>query len=165
RTLTLGAQVPALAFLGTLTLPIAQTTAFLSPPGIAFKGTTLNPFQDTALSFIQPSVSVDVSGSFQTNGNFSFHLGFSHGEFFTFPTSNQFIDIDNHHIAVSVDLVSLPLFGTVNVSGGIDTAGHFTLTGGVDNELIPQPNIVHLTTHTGITLSNAGGPTVLTGTL
>src|SRR5262249_37685328 len=148
-----------------LNLPVAQATSFFSPTGIAFKGTTLNPLQNTPLSFIKPSISVDVTGSFQTNGNFAFHLGFSHGAFFTFPTSNQFIDIDNSHIAVSVDVVSVPFFGTVNFSGSIDGAGHFSLTGSVDNELVPQPSLVSLTTHASLTLSNTNGPISLSGTV
>jgi hypothetical protein len=164
-TLTLSAQVPQLPFLGTLTLPVASATSILTPDLLAFQGSTINPLQNTPLSFIKPAISVTVSGSIQSNGSFAFHLGITRGSFFLFPTSNQFIDITNNSIAASMDLISLPFFGTLNVSGAIDGAGHVTLTGAVDNELVPQPNIVSLTTHTAITLSNATGSPSVTGTV
>jgi hypothetical protein len=133
-----------------------------APTLLAFQGSTDNPLQNTPLSFIKPSVTVSASGSIQSNDNFAFHLGFSHR---SLPTSNQFIDITNNSIAASVDLVSLPLFGTVNVSGSINGNGQVTLTGAIDNELVPQPNIVSIQTHTSIALSNTGGRASVTATV
>src|SRR5262249_22681521 len=87
-TLILSAQVPDLSFLGTLTLPVASATAILTPNLLAFQGSTDNPLLNTPLSFIKPSITVTVSGSIASDGSFAFHLGFSRGSFFLFPTSN-----------------------------------------------------------------------------
>jgi Ca2+-binding RTX toxin-like protein len=153
----------AVAGFSVLTLPVAGT-GVLGPDLFAFKGEcTTNLFAGTPLSVFKLGGTADVEGSVQTNGQFSAHVEVSHGAFGGFTSSDQFIDLRNSGVSVSVDVISLPFLGTVNVSGSINGQGQFSLTGAVDNDLIPQPNLLTLHTHTAVTLSNTGGPLTLTG--
>jgi hypothetical protein len=131
---------------------IAQASAAYTPDLVAFHGQTTEPFQGTPLQFIKPLNQYDLAGSLDSQGNVNISATVSQAVLLGFATNSATVTLTNSGVTVADTFNDILGLGQVNVPGGVDYQGNFSLTGTANAGLIGG----FATANTQVTASNSG---------
>ena len=113
----------------------ADGSAQYAPGLIVVHGISPNPFAGTPLSFITPLTPVDLTASYDGQGDMDIAATTARAMFGSLPASNLHVAFNIQGVALDVHMDDLPGLGPVDMHGSIQATGQYTFTGTVQTVL------------------------------